>query len=150
MAVQDFEGTRVDEISDGIFRISTAVASIAGGGVTYNQYLLVDEEPLLFHAGKRRMFSQVHEAVAHVLPLERLRWISFSHFEADDAVRLISSSPPLRTQSRYAVACSRCCRSTISPIVRPAPLAMARSCKPANSECSGSTRRIYHMAGKRA
>jgi len=73
MAVQDFEGTRVDEISDGIFRISTAVASIAGGGITYNQYLLVDEEPLLFHTGKRRMFSQVHEAVAHVLPLETLR-----------------------------------------------------------------------------
>lgn len=42
MAVQDFEGTRVDEISDGIFRISTAVASIAGGGITYNQYLLVE------------------------------------------------------------------------------------------------------------
>jgi len=66
MAVQDFEGTRVDEISDGIFRISTAVASIAGGGITYNQYLLVDDEPLLFHTGKRRMFSQVQEAVAQV------------------------------------------------------------------------------------
>jgi flavorubredoxin len=84
MAVQDFEGTRVDEISDGVFRISTPVPSIAGGGITYNQYLLVDDEPLLFHTGKRRMFPQVREAVARVLPLERLRWISFSHFEADE------------------------------------------------------------------
>ncbi len=85
MAVQAHEGTRVDEISDGIFRISTPVASIvAGGGITYNQYLLVDDEPLLFHTGKRRMFPQVQEAVARILPLERLRWISFSHFEADE------------------------------------------------------------------
>jgi flavorubredoxin len=84
MAVQDLGGTRVDEISDGIFRISTSVASIAGGGITYNQYLLVDDEPLLFHTGKRRMFSEVRNAVAHVMPLERLRWISFSHFEADE------------------------------------------------------------------
>jgi flavorubredoxin len=84
MTGHDFEGTRVDEIFDGIFRIGTAVPSIAGGGITFNQYLLVDDEPLLFHTGKRRMFPQVREAVAHVLPLERLRWISFSHFEADE------------------------------------------------------------------
>ncbi len=85
MTIQAHEGTRVDEISDGIFRISTPVASIvAGGGITYNQYLLVDDEPLLFHTGKRRMFPQVQEAVARILPLERLRWISFSHFEADE------------------------------------------------------------------
>ena len=76
--------TCVDEISDGIFRISTPVASIAGGGITFNQYLLVDDEPLLFHTGKRRMFSEVSNAVARILPLERLRWISFSHFEADE------------------------------------------------------------------
>jgi flavorubredoxin len=84
MTVQDFEGTRVDEISDGIFRITTPVTSITGGGITYNQYLLVDDEPLLFHTGKRRMFPQVREAMSRVLPLERLRWISFSHFEADE------------------------------------------------------------------
>jgi flavorubredoxin len=84
MAVQDLEQTRVDEIADRIFRISTAVPSIAGGGITFNQYLLVDDQPLLFHTGKRRMFPQVQEAVARVLPLERLRWISFSHFEADE------------------------------------------------------------------
>jgi flavorubredoxin len=84
MAIQSFHGTRVDEIADGIFRISTPVASIAGGGITYNQYLLIDDEPLLFHTGKRRMFSEVQNAVARVLPLQRLRWLSFSHFEADE------------------------------------------------------------------
>src|SRR5215469_244340 len=84
MAAQDLEGTRIDEISDGIFRISTPVASIAGGGITFNQYLLVDDEPLLFHTGQRAMFPQVREAIARVLPLDRLRWISFSHFEADE------------------------------------------------------------------
>jgi flavorubredoxin len=84
MASQDIGGTRVDEISDGIFRISTPVPSIAGGGITYNQYLLVDDQPLLFHTGKRAMFPQVREAIARVLPLDRLRWISFSHSEADE------------------------------------------------------------------
>jgi flavorubredoxin len=84
MAIQSFDGTRVDEIADGIFRISTPVASIAGEGITYNQYLLIDDEPLLFHTGKRRMFSEVQNAVARVLPLQRLRWLSFSHFEADE------------------------------------------------------------------
>ena len=84
MTVQSLEGTCVDEIADGIFRISTPVTSIAGGSITYNQYLLVDDEPLLFHTGKRRMFPQVQETVARILPLGRLRWISFSHFEADE------------------------------------------------------------------
>ena len=45
MAVQGVEEARIDEICDGIFRISTPVASIAGGGITFNQYLLVDDEP---------------------------------------------------------------------------------------------------------
>ena len=84
MATQAAEGTRIDEVSDGIFRISTPVDSIAGGGITYNQYLIVDDEPLLFHTGKRRMFPQVQAAIARIMPLERLRWISFSHFEADE------------------------------------------------------------------
>jgi flavorubredoxin len=84
MATQIAGETGIDEVADGIFRISTPVGSIAGGGITYNQYLIVDDEPLLFHTGKRRMFQQVQAAVTRVMPLERLRWISFSHFEADE------------------------------------------------------------------
>jgi flavorubredoxin len=76
-------GTRIDEIADGIFRISTPATEVPGG-FTFNQFLIKDEEPLLFHTGLRRLFPVVSEAVQRVLPLERLRWIGFSHFEADE------------------------------------------------------------------
>ena len=75
--------TRVDEVADGIYRISTPV-DLEPGGFSFNQYLVVDEEPLLFHTGPRRMFPLVREAVAAVLPVERLRHVGFSHFEADE------------------------------------------------------------------
>src|SRR5262249_50330413 len=73
----------VDEIASGIYRLSTAVDAVPGG-FTFNQYLVVDEEPLLFHTGPRRLFPIVRDAVARVLPPERLRWIGFSHVEADE------------------------------------------------------------------
>jgi len=76
-------GTRIDEVADGIYRISTP-ANIPGGGFSFNQYLIDDDEPLLFHTGPRQMFPLVSEAVASVLPLQRLRHISFSHVEADE------------------------------------------------------------------
>ncbi len=76
-------GTRVDEVAEGIFRISTPVSAVPGG-FTFNQYLVVDTEPLLFHTGPRRMFPLVREAVAAVLPPESLRYVGFSHFEADE------------------------------------------------------------------
>lgn len=76
-------GTNIHEIAEGIYRISTPVTTIPGG-FTFNQYLVVDEEPLLFHTGLRRMFALVREAIARVMPVERLRYIAFSHFEADE------------------------------------------------------------------
>jgi flavorubredoxin len=77
-------GTNVHEIADGIYRISTPVAIAGAGGFSFNQYLVVDDEPLLFHTGLRKMFPLVREAVASVLPPERLRYIAFSHVEADE------------------------------------------------------------------
>jgi len=77
-------GTRVDEIATGIYRISTPVQLPDGAGFSFNQYLLVGDEPLLFHTGLRRQFHLVHEAVASVLPPDRLRYIAFSHVEADE------------------------------------------------------------------
>lgn len=78
-------GTNVAEVAEGLYRINTPVQMEGGpGAFSFNQYLLVDEEPLLFHTGPRRMFPLVREAVASVLPVERLRWISFSHVEADE------------------------------------------------------------------
>ena len=78
-------GASVHEIADGVYRISTAVP-VDGlpGGFTFNQYLVLDEEPLLFHTGLRRLFPGVRDAVSRVLPVERLRWIGLSHVEADE------------------------------------------------------------------
>jgi flavorubredoxin len=76
-------GTNVHEIADGIYRINTPV-EIPGGAFSFNQYLIADDEPLLFHTGPRKMFPLVSEAVASVLPVDSLRWVSFSHVEADE------------------------------------------------------------------
>ena len=76
-------GTRIDEIAQGIYRISTPV-TVVPGGFTFNQYLVVDDEPLVFHTGLRRMFPLVREAINAVIPVERLRYVSFSHYEADE------------------------------------------------------------------
>lgn len=77
--------TRIDEISDGIYRLSTFVPEIAPpAGFTFNQFLVLGDEPLLFHTGLRRMFPSALAAVRRLLPPERLRWISFGHYEADE------------------------------------------------------------------
>lgn len=81
----DSSGTNVDEIAQGLFRISTPVGpDVIPGGFTFNQFLLVDDEPLLFHTGLRRCFPLTLAAVRHVLPPQSLRWIAFSHYEADE------------------------------------------------------------------
>ncbi|HEU0029943.1 MAG TPA: hypothetical protein VFQ53_04865 [Kofleriaceae bacterium] len=80
-------GTNVHEIAPSIYRISTPVPpSAMPGGFTFNQFLIVDDEPLLFHTGMRRLFPLVREAVAHVLgDVARLRHVGFSHVEADES-----------------------------------------------------------------
>ncbi len=76
-------GTNVHEIAEGIYRINTPVATEAGE-FSFNQYLIVDDESVLFHTGLRAMFPLVRDAVANVMPVERLRYIGFSHVEADE------------------------------------------------------------------
>lgn len=76
-------GTNVQEIADGIYRINTPV-QLPVGAFSFNQYLIVDDKPMLFHTGPRRMFPLVSQAVARIVPLERLRWIAFGHVEADE------------------------------------------------------------------
>ncbi len=76
-------GTTLDEIADGIFRVSTPVAALPGG-FTFNQYLIADGAPLLFHTGPRATFRFVCEAIERVLPVANLRFIGFSHFESDE------------------------------------------------------------------
>jgi flavorubredoxin len=77
-------GTNVHEIADEIYRINTPIEIPGAGGFSFNQYLIVDDESLLFHTGLRKMFPLVREAVASVIPVERLRYIGFSHVEADE------------------------------------------------------------------
>lgn len=77
-------GTNLHEIARGIYRINTPIQVPGGPEFNFNQYLVADDEPLVFHTGPKRMFPLVAEAIAKVLPLERLRWVAFSHFEADE------------------------------------------------------------------
>ncbi|HEU4624160.1 MAG TPA: hypothetical protein VFS52_05315 [Steroidobacteraceae bacterium] len=77
-------GTNVHEVASGIYRINTPVGLPEAGQFNFNQYLIADDEPMLFHTGPRRMFPLVREAIGAVLPVERLRYIGLSHFEADE------------------------------------------------------------------
>jgi flavorubredoxin len=85
MITNPSSGTNVHEIAAGIYRINTPVVLPGGAGAfNFNQYLIVDDEPLVFHTGPRRMFPLVSEAIARVVALDRLRYIAFSHVEADE------------------------------------------------------------------
>lgn len=76
--------TKVDQISDRIYRLSTWIPDIGPGGFTFNQFLVDAEEPLLYHTGMRQLFPLVKGAVEQVMPVSRLRWIAFAHLEADE------------------------------------------------------------------
>jgi len=85
MITNSSSGTNVHEVATGIYRINTPVVFPGGSGAfNFNQYLIADDEPLLFHTGPRRMFPLVSEAVARIVPLQQLRYLAFSHFEADE------------------------------------------------------------------
>lgn len=77
--------TKVSEIADGIYRLSTFVPDIAPpAGFTFNQFLVLGDEPLMFHTGLRKMFPLNRAALSRIVPPERLRWIAFGHFESDE------------------------------------------------------------------
>jgi flavorubredoxin len=117
-------GTNVAEIADGLYRINTPVEIAGGpGAFSFNQYLLVDEEPLLFHAGPRRMFPLVREALSSVMPVDRLRWVAFSHFEADECGSL---NEWLAAAPRATPLCSRVAAMTsIGDVADRAPKGLA-------------------------
>lgn len=75
--------TDVSEINDRVYRFETTV-ELPDGAFGFNQFLIDAEEPLLFHTGPKMLFPAVSEAVSRVVPLERLRWISFGHLEGDE------------------------------------------------------------------
>jgi flavorubredoxin len=77
-------GTNVVEIADGVYRINTPISFPDGRGFSFNQYLVVDDEPLLFHTGHRKMFPLVSDAIGRVIPIDRMRYFALSHVEADE------------------------------------------------------------------
>lgn len=77
-------GTNLHEIAAGIYRVNTPVSIPNGPQFNFNQYLVAGDEPLVFHTGPRRMFPLVAEAIGKVVPLGELRYVAFSHYEADE------------------------------------------------------------------
>ncbi len=97
MITNSQSGTNVHEVADGIYRINTPVRLPGGpGAFNFNQYLIVDDAPMLFHTGQRQLFPLVSEAIRAVMPVERLRYIGVSHFEADEcgALNLLLAAAP--------------------------------------------------------
>ena len=77
--------TTIDEIAAGIYRISTPLPPGAvPGGFSFNQFLIDDEQPTLFHTGPRGMFPVTCEAISTIVPIAHLHFIGFSHYEADE------------------------------------------------------------------
>ena len=77
--------TQVDEVAAGVYRLSTFVPAVGPTGLTFNQFLVVGDEALLFHYGQRALFPLIADAVKRVIPLDRLRWLTCSHGEADES-----------------------------------------------------------------
>jgi flavorubredoxin len=96
--------TDTHEIADDVFRLSTYVPE---GDFTFNQFLVRADEPLIFHTGPRRMFPLVSEAVARLMPLEDLRWITFGHVEADESGSMNDwlAVAPAATVAHTAIGC---------------------------------------------
>src|SRR6478609_7821796 len=88
--------TTVDEIAPDIFRLSTFVPDVGPTGFTFNQFLVRDDEPFLFHTGMRALYPLVSAAVGQLIDLDQLRWISFAHVEADEcgAMNLFLADAP--------------------------------------------------------
>jgi flavorubredoxin len=76
--------TQIDEIAPDIFRLSTFVPEVGPTGFMFNQFLIRDAEPMLYHTGMRQLFPLVSDAVSQLIRLSDLRWISFAHVEADE------------------------------------------------------------------
>lgn len=100
--------TRVDEIAERIYRLSTFLPAVGPKGLTFNQFLVDAEEPLLFHCGQRALFPAVSSAAARVMDLRRLRWITFSHVESDECGALAEwlDAAPAATVAHGAIGCA--------------------------------------------
>ncbi len=96
--------TRIDEIASDVFRVSTFFPD---ANIMMNQFVVRADEPLLFHTGYRALFPLVSDAVARVMPVEQLRWITFGHVEADEcgAMNQWLAAAPRAQVAHGAMAC---------------------------------------------
>jgi glyoxylase-like metal-dependent hydrolase (beta-lactamase superfamily II) len=113
----------IHEIAPETYRINDRVADMMPGGFSFNQYLVVDEKPLLFHTGPRKLFPLIRQQIETVLPVAKLRYIAFSHVEADEC-------GGLRTSCRVAPGSQPVCSEvaamvSVSDLVDVEPLGMA-------------------------
>ena len=99
--------TKIDEIAPDIYRISTHVPDIGPTGLTFCQFLVRDDEPLLFHTGHRSMFPAVCAAIETVTPVSTLRWITFGHVESDEcgAMNQFLAAAPNATVAHGGLGC---------------------------------------------
>jgi flavorubredoxin len=113
----------INSIAVDTYRISIALQEMMPGGFSFNQYLVVDEMPLLFHTGPKRLFPLIREQIEAVLPISKLRYIAFSHVEADEC----GSLPEFLVAAPQAKpVCSEVAAMTsIGDMVDVAPLTMA-------------------------
>jgi flavorubredoxin len=100
--------TEIAEIADRIYRLSTFVPQVGPTGFTFNQFLIDADEPLLFHYGQRSLFALISEAVKTLMPLDRLRWTTCSHVEADESGALNQwlAAAPKATPAHGQVGCN--------------------------------------------
>ena len=100
--------TEVSEIADKIYRLSTFVPQIGPTGFTFNQFLIDADQPLLFHYGQRALFPLISDAVKRVIPLDKLRWTTCSHVEADESGALNQwlAAAPNATPAHGQIGCN--------------------------------------------
>jgi len=113
----------IDKIAEDTYRINTGMPDMIPGGFSFNQYLVVDEMPLLFHTGPNKLFPLIREQIESVIPLASIRYIAFSHVESDECGSLsqfLAASPEARPVCSQVAA-----MVSVADMVDVEPLAMA-------------------------
>jgi len=131
-------GTNVQEVADGIYRINTPVVIPGGGGFSFNQYLIMDDDPLLFHTGPRKMFPLVRDAVASVLRSTGCGTLPCPTWRRTNAARSTNGWPSPRTLCPSAGRWRQWSPSRTWRIGARAPSPTGRCCRWAHTTCAGS------------
>lgn len=139
--------TTITEIAPDIYRLSTFVDE---ANLTMNQFLVDGEEPLLFHTGQRALFTSASDALSTLIDIDRLKWITFGHVEADECGSMNSWLAAAPKRKLHTVRWGASSRSTIWPIGRHFPCRTATYSKPAAAESGTSTPHTSHTVGTRA